>query len=196
MKPGDKCLTFEGDTSSVTTARTAGFYGYLKGEKEFNGSKIATAWTDDDTKAIISSGSLSWSQTQAQTWFETLMGDAGNADVKYLAAFDDSFIIGVMDALQGSAISGDIKATFYAGKPVISGCGGAENVYSIIRGESYQDIAANFGGIMSATYSSSMIQDTIQMMVEHLSGNAVEQDYVIATEIVDASNVTNFVGFN
>jgi ribose transport system substrate-binding protein len=196
LQPADTVFVFEGDTSSVTTDRKAGFEAYLKGEMSYNGNTIGTAWTDSDLDSLVSSGSLTWSQTEAQAWFETLMSDAGNASVKYLCAFDDSFIIGVMDALSGSAISDDIKATFLGGKPVITGCGGAENVYEILRGESeYQSIADQFGGIMSTTYSPSMIQTAIGLMINYLNGDTVEQDYVIATEIVDSSNATEYVGF-
>ena len=197
LKPGDKVFVFEGDTSSVTTDRKAGFEAYLKGELEYDGKKNETPWTDADLASLQYSGALSWSQTEAQTWFETLMSDASNANVKYLCAFDDSFIIGVMDALKGSAISDDVKAKFFAGKPFITGCGGAENVYKILRGESdYTDIAGKFGGICSTTYSPSMIQTTIQLMIDHLDGKPVQQDFVIPTEIVDSTNVKNYVGFN
>lgn len=197
MKPGDKVFVFEGDTSSVTTDRKAGLEAYLKGELEYNGKKIETPWTDADLASLQYSGALSWSQTEAQTWFETLMSDSSNANVKYLCAFDDSFIIGVMDALKGSAISDDVKNTFFSGKPAMTGCGGAENVYKILRGESeYQDIANKFGGICSTTYSPAMIQTAIQLMIDHLDGKTVEQDSVIPTEIVDNTNVKNYVGFN
>lgn len=197
LNPGDKVLVFEGDTSSVTTDRKTGLEAYLKGELEYDGKKIEKTWTDEDIKALTYSGSLSWSQANAQTWFETLMSDASNASVKYLCAFDDSFIIGVMDALKGSAVSDDVKNTFLSGKPFMTGCGGAENVYAILRGESdYTDIASQFGGICSTTYSPSMIQTTIQLMIDHLDGKTVEQDCVIKTEIVDNSNVKNYVGFN
>lgn len=197
LQPGDKVFVFEGDTSSVTTDRKAGLESFLKGELDYEGNTIETPWTDEDLKSLQYSGALSWSHANAQTWFETLMSDASNADVKYLCAFDDSFIIGVMDALKGSAISDDVKDTFYSGKPVITGCGGAENVYEILRGESeYTDIADKFGGICSTTYSPSMIQTAIQLMVDHLDGKTVAQDSVIPTEIVDSSNVQNYVGFN
>lgn len=196
MKPGDTAFIFEGDTSSVTTDRKSGFEAYLKGEADYDGNSIETKWSEEDMASLVYSGSLGWSQTEAQSWFETLMSDAGNASTRYLCAFDDSFIIGVMDALNGSAISDDIKKTFFEGKPLITGCGGAENVYEILRGESeYQDIAQQFGGIMSTTYSSNMIQTAIELMVDSLNGESVEQDYVIQTEIVDQSNVDNYIGF-
>lgn len=197
LQPGDKVFAFEGDTSSVTTSRKAGFEAYLLGNKEYNGKTIETAWTDADLASVEYSGALNWSQSEAKSWFETKMSDASNENVKYLVGFDDAFIIGVMDALNGSAISDDIKENFYAGKPYMTGCGGAESVYSILRGESdYSKIADEFGGVMSTTYSSSMIQTAIDLMVDHMNGEEVEQDYVIATEIVDSSNVTEYVGFN
>ena len=51
------------------------------------------------------------------------------------------------------------------------------------------------GGIVSVTYSPAMIQTAIQDMVDYLNGDEVEQDHVIACEIVTAENVTEYPSF-
>ena len=91
MKPGDKVYVYEGDTSSVTTLRDSGFTDYLTGELEFGGSKIAddAKWTEDDLKAITYSGAMNWSRSDTKESFESLLGDASNADIKWIYAQDD-----------------------------------------------------------------------------------------------------------
>ena len=196
MKQGDKAVVFEGDNSSAGTDRTDGFNKYLKGEIEYAGKKIDTPWTD--LSSVTYSGVLGWSQSNCQQFFETYMSDANNADTKYLAGWDDGYILGVLDALEGSAIDANTKATFLAGKPFITGCGGAEAVYSILRGDStsYTDITPSFGGIMSVTYPPAMIQTTIQALIDYFDGKQVQQENTQSAECVTSENVANYVGFD
>ncbi|MCI8525095.1 MAG: substrate-binding domain-containing protein [Oscillospiraceae bacterium] len=195
MKEGDKCVVFEGDGSSADTDRTDGFNMYLKGEYEYNGEKIAEPWSD--LSSITYSGSLGWSQANCQAFFETYMSDASNADTKYLAGWDDGYVLGTLDALEGSAIDESIKETFLANAPYLTGCGGPEAVYAILRGDStsYTDITPSFGGIMSVTYPPAMIQDTIQAMIDYLDGKDVLHDNTQSAQCVTSDNVANFVGF-
>ena len=197
MKPGDKVYVYEGDTSSVTTLRDSGFTDYLTGELEFGGSKIAddAKWTEDDLKAITYSGAMNWSRSDTKESFESLMGDASNADIKWIYAQDDELTMGILEALNGGGISDSTKDAFYANKPVITGCGGLDELYEVLRGNSYQDIAEKRGGVMSVTYSPSMIQTAIQDMVDHLDGKDVEQDHVIECEDVTSDNVADYPSF-
>lgn len=55
--------------------------------------------------------------------------------------------------------------------------------------------ADQFGGIVSVTYSPAMIQTAIQDMVDYLDGKDVEQDHVIACEIVNKDNVKDYPSF-
>ena len=80
-------------------------------------------------------------------------------------------------------------------KPVLTGCGGLDEYYEVLRGNSYADITANFDGVMSVTYSPSMIQTAIQDMVDYLNGETVEQDHVIECETVTPENVDQFPSF-
>ena len=173
MKPGDKVYVYQGDTSSVTTLRDSGFGEYLTGKIEFDGKKIA------DTKAS----------------FESLMGDESNAEIKWFYAEDDELAMGILEALNGGGISDATKDKIFATKPFITGCGGLDEYYEVIRGNSYQDIVKNLGGVMSVTYSPSMIQLAIQDMVDHLDGKEVAQDHVIKCENVTKDNVKDFKSF-
>ena len=197
MKPGDKVYVYEGDTSSVTTLRDSGFTDYLTGALEFGGSTIAddAKWTEDDLKAITYSGAMNWSRSDTKTSFESLLGDSANADIKWFYAEADELAMGILEALQGGGIDDATKEAFLGNKPYITGCGGLDELYAVMRGESFQDIAEQCGGIVSVTYSPAMIQTAIQDMVDHLDGEEVEQDHVIACEIVNSDNVKDYPSF-
>ncbi len=197
MNPGDAVYVYEGDTSSVTTLRDKGFTDYLTGEVEFNGSKIADdkKWSEDDVKAITYSGAMNWSRSATKESYETLMGDASNAEIKWFYAEDDELAMGILEALNGGGISDSTKDAIYATKPVITGCGGLDEYYEVLRGNSYQDVVANFDGVMSVTYSPAMIQTAIQDMVDSLDGKEVVQDHVIECENVTPENVDNYPSF-
>ena len=197
MKPGDKVYVYEGDTSSVTTLRDQGFTKYLTGELEFDGALIdeANKWTEDDLKNITYSGAMNWSRSTTKESFESLMGDSSNTDIKWIYAEDDELSMGVFEALAGGGIDEATKTAFLSNGPAITGCGGLGEMYDVIRGNNYADIASQFSGVCSVTYSPAMIQTAIQDMVDHLDGVEVEQDHVIACENVVAENVDNYPSF-
>lgn len=198
LTPGEKIYVYEGDTSSVTTSRDNGFTEYLTGALEFDGKTIddSLKWTEDDLKNITYSGAMNWSRSDTKTAFESLMGDKSNAEIKWFYAEDDELAMGILEALNGGGIDDSTKEAFYANKPVITGCGGLEDIYAVLRGESYQDIYSKLGGLMSVTYSPSMIQDAIQDMVDYLDGKEVTQDHVIECQDVTADNVDQFQSFS
>ena len=158
MKAGDEVIVFEGDTSSVTADRDAGFTDYLKEQ----------GWTEDDLAKITFSGAMNWSRSAAKEYFESLMSDSKNASIKWFYSQDDEFAMGIMEALKGSAIDDATKQAILDNKIVISAAGGSENLYKIMRGEDaeYADLFASFGGLAVATYSPAMIQDAVKLMVE------------------------------
>ena len=170
MKPGDAVYVYEGDTSSVK-------------------------WSEDDLKSITYSGAMNWSRSDTKTAYESLLGDASNADIKWFYAEDDELAMGILEALQGGGIDDATKEKFLGNAPYLTGCGGLDELYAVLRGESFTDIADQFGGIVSVTYSPAMIQTAIQDMVDYLDGKDVEQDHVIACEIVNKDNVKDYPSF-
>ena len=197
MKPGDKVYVYEGDTSSVTTLRDNGFKQYLTGKLEFGGKKIDSSaqWTDDNLKSITYSGAMNWSRSNTKTAFESLMGDSRNASIKWWYAEDDELTMGMLEALKGGGIADSAKQAFLANKPAITGCGGLDELYNVLRGKTYTDISKQLGGLVSVTYSPSMIQTAIQDMVDHLDGKTVTQDHVIQCQNVTTENVSQFKSF-
>jgi len=201
MQPGDRVVVLEGDASSVNIARNDGFTGYLLGEVSYNGNTIAEPWTQEQIdSSVVWSGVLSWSQSNAQEYVETLLSDSGNSTIKYWAAWDDGYVMGLMDALSGSAIDESIKTTFLNNKPVICGCSGLAYVYDLLAGTStypeYVEIYEQLGSMMYTTYSPGMMGQAVELMAEYLDGATFEQDYVIVTEIVTADNYANYESFN
>jgi len=197
MTPGEKVYVYEGDTSSVTTLRGDGFTRYLTGDMEFDGSLISDAdkWTDEDLNSITFSGAMNWSRSDTKTSFESLLGDASNADIKWFYSEDDELTMGILEALNGGGIDDATKEAFLANKPAITGCGGLDEMYAVLRGETYEDIASRLGGLVSVTYSPAMIQTAIQDMVDYLNGNTVAQDHVIPCENVTSENVADYPSF-
>lgn len=197
MKPGDSVYVYEGDTSSVTTLRDNGFVKYITGEAEFEGKKIPDAlkWSKDDLKNITYSGAMNWSRSDTKTSFESLMGNSSNAKIKWFYAEDDELAMGMLEALNGGGIDDTTKGIFLGNSPAITGCGGLDEYYAVLRGESYQDIAKKCSGLCSVTYSPAMIQTAIQDMVDYLNGDKVTQDHVIACENVTAENVKSYPSF-
>jgi len=197
MKPGDAVYVYEGDTSSVTTLRDNGFVDYLTGAAEFDGAAIADdlKWSEEDLASITYSGAMNWSRSDTKTSFESLMGDASNAEIKWFYAEDDELAMGILEALNGGGIDDSVKETFLGNAPAMTGCGGLDEYYEVLRGNSYADLAEKFSGLCSVTYSPAMIQTAIQDMVDYLSGSEVEQDHVIACENVTAENVAEYPSF-
>lgn len=197
LQPGDAVYVYEGDTSSVTTLRNSGFVDYLTGAQEFDGALIADdlKWSEEDLASITYSGAMNWSRSDTKTSFESLLGDASNAEIKWFYAEDDELAMGILEALNGGGIDDTTKETFLANGPVISGCGGLDEYYEVIRGNSYTDIASQCDGLVSVTYSPAMIQTAIQDMLDYLEGKEVTQDHVIACENVTADNVDEYPSF-
>ncbi len=199
MKPGDRVYILEGDSSSVNVARNDGFKGYLMGEIDYKGT-IAEPWTQEQvTDALVYSGVTGWSQAAAQGFFETLLSDAGNADIKYIASWDSGTALGVVDALAGSAIDEGIKAAFLANKPYIGGCSGHPDLYALLAGTSTDEVYLNIynqlGGMMYTTYEPEMMYEGVKLMVEYLDGAPVVKDFVIPTEVVTNENYPDFRPF-
>ena len=104
--------------------------------------------------------------------------------------------MGIIEALNGGGIDETTKEAFLANQPVISGCGGLDEFYGMLRGENYTELYSPVwrSGILF-TYSPSMIQTAIQDMVDYLDGKTVPQDHVIECENVTSENVTEYEGF-
>ena len=68
----------------------------------------------------------------------------------------------------------------------------------MLKGIHQRDYSAEVAGLadlFTVTYDPAMIEDAIDDMIAHLNGEEVPKDHVIAVQVVDATNVNDFVGF-
>lgn len=52
---------------------------------------------------------MNWSRSDTKTAYESLLGDASNADIKWFYAEDDELAMGILEALQGGGIDDATK---------------------------------------------------------------------------------------
>jgi ribose transport system substrate-binding protein len=186
----DKVLVMPGDNSSVPTSRTQGFTDALK----------AAGWTDAQIKSnVVSTDYTGWSRDKAKELFTSWMsGDI--TDYKWIYTHDDEIFCGIFEALAGTTITDDKKATFKANIKAINGCGGLEEMFQIMRGDhprstTYNNLVSSTCALMCATYDPAMINTAIDDMADYLAGKSVTKDHVIPSEIIDKSNLGTKVGF-
>ena len=55
---------------------------------------------------------MNWSRSDTKTAYESLLGDASNADIKWFYAEDDELAMGILEALQGGGIDDATKEKF------------------------------------------------------------------------------------
>ena len=75
---------------------------------------------------------------------------------------------------------------------------GLNEFYSVLKGIHQRDYSAEVAGLadlFTVTYDPAMIENAIDDMIAHLNGEEVPKDHVIAVQVVDATNVNDFVGF-
>ena len=101
-----------------------------------------------------------------------------NAKIDAVFSLDDETSIGALQAIDDAGRT-DIKA--------ITGGGGCQEYFGIIKEKADQI------GACSALYSPLMIKDCLDVAVSVLSGEEVEQVKVIPSQIVDATNVDEYL---
>jgi ribose transport system substrate-binding protein len=190
MTSADKVLVMPGDNSSVPESRTKGFTDALK----------AAGWTDAQIAAnVVSTDYTGWSRDKAKELFTSWIG-GDISGYKWIYTHDDEIFCGIFEALAGSTIADDKKATFKANIKAINGCGGLEEMFQIMRGDhprssTYNNLVASDCALMCATYDPAMINSAIDDMHDYLAGKSVTKDHVIASEIIDKSNLGTKIGF-
>ncbi len=191
----DNILLLQGDLSSVPGMRTDGFKKGL----------MDSGWTEDEINtAIVDLGSTGWQRSEGERLFTDWLNGASDEDIAsttWVFTHDDPIAMGIFDALSKTAIEQSKKDAFLGAEPRInlaSSAGAAEN-YTVLAGThkdaAYNDLYTKLADYFSVTYSPYMMEDAIQVMVDHLDGKAIEQITVIPAEVVDATNVANYTGF-
>lgn len=173
--------------------RTDGFKQYLQGKLAYNGAVIETPWTS--TENIIYSEMEGETVQNAATYFTSYMEESDHADTKYIAAWDDAYLLGVLDALESENMNADNKAKFLEGAPFLGSCGGSKAMLDVLAGASQYTNTPSFGGIRTALYDTGLLETAVRVMADHLAGQVVEQDQPQPIAWITAENVSQYTGY-
>lgn len=191
MVPGDKVLIIPGDNSSVPQMRNDGFFGVL----------LENGWTQEQIDAIEMTAYTGWSRSEGRRLFTEWLDSKTVeeiAEYKWIFTHDDEISMGILEALQSSEIDAEKKDAFLAAGVHLASSSGLNEFYSVLKGIHQRDYSAEVAGLadlFTVTYDPAMIEDAIDDMIAHLNGEEVPKDHVIAVQVVDATNVNDFVGF-
>ena len=169
----DKVVILQGITEEEAQ-RTEGFRLYLQGKLEVDGKAMETSWTSLEN--IVYSDMQGTTRESAKTYFETYLSESDHASTKYIAAWEDHYALGVLDALEGETVDSANKDSFLSGSPILASCGGNADMQAVLAGTSAFTNIASFGEIRTVLYSDELLKLAVQAMADHLSGAVVEQD--------------------
>ncbi|MDR1355964.1 MAG: substrate-binding domain-containing protein [Propionibacteriaceae bacterium] len=215
MEPGDVLITLIGDNGTVSSRRQEGFEEFLLGTRDYTDAATAqtyhttTVWTAEQISTLTAAYKevCDWSADKAYQYLELKMPDiisdakAAGDDV-YFFSMDDEMTFGVLNLLEGNTLTDAQKTDIENLKFYISAIGGMAELYEVIAGTSPQSALASkyFDDIMSMWFSPKMMQTCIDFMVQYLNKSnwtfAVGAGEYEPTWIVDASNVSQYEGFN
>lgn len=177
-----------GDNSSVPELRSNGFRKALK----------EAGWSDDEIESVVvKSAATGWSRDTGkelfESWFDSAQCDTSKTN--WIFTHDDEITIGVLEALNGSALDAGKKEAFLKNLKSLAGSSGLAEMYAVLK-DKHQTIARPDYDIFSVTYDPNMITEAMEVLVESLDGKTdIEQDYIIPVSVVDATNVDQFQPF-
>ena len=181
----DRVVILQGITEEEAQ-RTEGFRLYLQGKMAVDGKTIETSWTSLGN--IVYSDMQGTTQESAKTYFETYLSESDHADTKFIAAWENHYALGVLDALEGENVDSANKEKFLGGNPVLTGCGGSGDMYAVLAGTSSYSSIASFGEIRTVNYSNELLKLATKAMVDYLEGAVVEQDQPQPITWISAEN--------
>lgn len=191
LQPGDNILIIPGDNSSVPEMRNSGFFDEL----------LANGWTQEQIDAITSTAYTGWSRSEGKKlfteWLDTLTPEQ-IAEWRYIFTHDDEIAMGILEALKSSDINQEKKDAFLNAAVNIASSSGLNEMYTVLKNEhqkDYSEEVSKLGDLFTVTYDPAMIIIAVQDMVDYLDGNEVEQDHVVAVDVVDEKNVNDYQGF-
>lgn len=179
--------------SETEALRTDGFKAYLQGKLACDGALIDTPWTSMEN--IVYSELEGETAENAGTWFAAYMEESDHGATGYIAAWDDAYLLGVLDALEGDAINAENKALFLEGAPFLAGCGGSNGMLAVLAGDGEYTTLDTFGGLQTVLYDTGLLETALVTMADHLSGQVVEQDQCQSICWVTAENAEEFTGY-
>ena len=179
--------------SEEEALRTDGFKAYLQGKLAYEGAVIETPWTT--TENIVYSEMEGETAENAAAYFTAYLEESDHAATKYIAAWDDAYLLGVLDALESEAINSGNKAKFLEGAPVLASCGGSKAMLEVLAGSSGYTTVASFGGLQTVWYDTGLLEIAVRRLADHLSGQVVEQDQPQPVTWITGENAAEFTGY-
>jgi ribose transport system substrate-binding protein len=190
IKAGDKILIMPGDNSSVPVSRTAGFEDTLIKEGGWTKAQFeSSTYTTDYT---------GWSRTKSVELFTNWTAQNTYKDYKWIFTHDDEIAMGILETLNSSRVTDDVKTWFKDSVVSLASSSGLDEIYAVMEGKHKTDYKTLFlqkTYLFDVTYDPAMIKIAIQDMIDHLDGKEVTKDHVIPVSTVDADNVSQFQGF-
>ena len=176
-------------SSEEEALRTEGFCLYLQGKLDYEGKLIETPWSSLNN--IVYSEMEGQTQENAEAYFTTYMDDSDHADTKYLVAWEDTYVMGVLSALKSENIDEDDKAEFLEGKPVVATCGGSQAITDVLKTPNENP----FGKLQVAAYSADLLKIAVEAMAAHFDGTVMPQENIQSIVWVNAENVGQYQGY-
>lgn len=192
LTQNDKVVILQG-FSEEEAQRTEGFRLYLQGKLAHEGTVIAEPWTSTDN--LVYSDMQGETMESAAAYFATYMEDSDHAATRFIASWDDTYLLGALDALEGETIDASNKAKFLEGAPFIASCGGSQAMLDVLTGNSQYSNVEALGGIQSVVYSADILQIAVQTMADYLAGRVVPQDNTQPVVWATAENANEFAGY-
>ena len=187
-----KVLIIQG-LSEAEAQRTEGFQQYLLGKRSHEGQEIETPWTS--TENIVYSDMKGETAESAESYFTTYMEESDHAGIKYIAAWDDAYVMGILEALEGENIESANKTKFLEGAPFITGCGGSKDVLDVLTGTTQFAAVSSLGGLQTVVISTDLLKIAVENMAAYLNGEVVAQDNTQPIVWATAQNASQFSGY-
>lgn len=173
--------------SEEDALKTEGFKLYLEGKMEVDGATIETPWNSFATVAY--SDMESATREGAKKYFESYMEDGNRAYTGYFAAWDDTYLLGILDALQDEYITSTNRKHLYDMKPVFTGFGAGAELSDLLLAHqllSLDDEPTEVDKVLdkirdmnSIVYDANMLAQALQAMADHMAGQVVDHEQIL-----------------
>ena len=173
--------------------RTEGFQQYLLGALDHNGAVIETPWTS--TESIVYSEMEGETRESAEAYFTAYLEEKAHASTGYLVAWENAYLLGILDALESEGMNADNKNRFLEGAPFLGSCGGSKEVLDVLTGDSRYSSIQVLGVIQTVQYDPALLNIALRSMADHLAGNLVEQYQPQSIVWITGENAGDLAGY-
>ena len=163
------------------------------GALDHNGAVIETPWTS--TESIVYSEMEGETRESAEAYFTAYLEEKAHASTGYIVAWENAYLLGILDALESEGMNADNKNRFLEGAPFLGSCGGSKEVLDVLTGDSQYSSIQALGGIQTVQYDPALLNIALGSLADHLAGNVVEQDQPQSIVWITGENAAEFAGY-